>query len=622
MDFRFCSGSATGPCNPFSPRSGGFTLNWRRISALALLLTLFVAAPAGAAVLNDIKKDFKSLSGYVIMPVGDEFLIDLDASQGVVTGDLFSVVKPGEKIIHPVTKKVLGTLDQVKGTLEVTRVKSGYSYARPLPGTSGVERGDVIRRYENVTAVFWDYTGQGEPFFDQLKSALPSLEWEDYAAAQATRPPTLSAPPKGGAMLIFVLRHDGLEVRDPDFQVIHAYPPPAGLAAAVVPSQAAAPKPVAVPVPPPVPLPAETPPAVTAGNPVKWESAPAKGKKGGYEVTYPGFETVAPLPKGTLMADFARDGDRLLLATTDGSTFEVFSLDGGLKSIAKGHTTVPGQVLSLHWWRPDLHGPHYLAVTSSVQENQAVTVGTPHTISGSIFILQNGQLQPVREGLQYILGTFDRDGDGVHETLLGQNFDRDIFFGRDIRELRLVGGKIESTRPSLDLPPSFPVQGSLLADITGDGRPEAIYVRHRVLYIYDGDKRLYESPQQMGGSLSAMTFTRNPGAVDQLFATEDFEVSPVAADLDGDGKLELLAISSEGHFVRAPGIGPGVNKAWLSVFKYRNGAFVRGRLGDDVDNPIQGLAVPGDQVLLVLSQSGSLLSRTGSSYLLALPLSH
>ncbi len=506
-------------------------MNWRRISALALLLTLFLAASAGAAVLDDIKKDFKPLSGYVIMPVGDEFLIDQDAAHGVAPGDLFSVVKPGEKIIHPVTKKVLGTLDEVKGTLEVTRVKPGYSYARPLQGTSGVERGDLIRRYENVPALFWDYTGQGEPFFIRLKSALPSLEWKDYAAAQATRPPAPTAPPKGGAMLVFVLRHDGLEVRDGDFQVIHAYPPPEGLSAAVAQPQTATPKQAPLPAAPSVAPPAESPLAGTAPNPVKWENAPAKGTKGGYEVAYPGFETVAPLPKGTLMADFTRDGDRLFLATTDGSTFEAFTVEGGLKSVAKGHTTIPGQVLSLHWWRPDLHGPLYLAVTSSVEANQAVTVGTPHTISGSIFVLQNGRFKPVREGLQEILGTFDRDGDGVRETLLGQNFDRDIFFGTQIRELKLVGGKVESSSTSLDLPSSFPVQGSLLADLTGDGKPEAIYVRRRVLYIYDGDKQLYESPRQMGGSLSAMTFNRNPEAVDQLFATQAFEVSPVAADL-------------------------------------------------------------------------------------------
>jgi hypothetical protein len=620
----FTTGSSRMDPSPtiFPPcTAGGYTLIRRRLSALALLLFLLLSVPAGAAVLDDIKKDFKPISGYVIMPIGDEFLIDLDASKGVGTGDLFSVVKPGERIIHPVTKEVLGTLDQVKGILEVTRVKSGYSYARPLPGASGIQRADVTRRYENIPTVFWDYTGQGEPFFNELKSALPSLEWQDYAAAQASRPAAPTPPPSGGAILVFVLRYDGLEVRDADFQVIHAYPPPPGIAAAAAPAQAAAPNPVPVPAIPSVPSPS-APPIVAGGGPVQWESAPAGRSKGGYEIVFPGFETIAPLPKATVMADFLRDGDRFLLATTDGHSLEIFSVDGTLNSVAKGQPSLPGQILAVHWWRPDLHGPPYLAVTSSVEVNQATTPEMSHTISGSIFVLQDGQLIPVRESLQFILGTFDRDGDGVPETLLGQNFDRDIFFGRDIRELRLVGGKIETTRSSLDLPPPFPVQGSLLADLTGDGRSEAIFVRRRVLYIYDGDKLLYESPRQMGGSLSAMTYARNPGAQDRLNFTEGFEVAPVAADLDGDGRRELLAISGEGFFVRAPGIGPGVNKSWLSVLKFRDGVFVRGKLGDDLDSPIQGLTVDSQRALLVLTQSGSLLSKAGKSFLLSFPLNH
>ncbi len=265
-------------------------------------------------------------------------------------------------------------------------------------------------------------------------------------------------------------------------------------------------------------------------------------------------------------------------------------------------------------------GPLYLAVTSSVEVNQATTPVTPHTVAGEVFQLQDDRLTPVDGTLPYILGSFDRDGDGTNETLLGQNFDRDIFFGGRIKELHLAGGKIESESTNLDLPRSFPVQGSLLADLTGDGHPEEIFVRRRVLSIYAGSHSLYESPQQMGGSLSAMTFNRNPGAVDSLSATESFEVPPVAADLDGDGRPEVIAIAAEGSFLRAPGIGPNISKTWLSVLRYSNGSFVRGRLGDDLESPIVGLTVAGKRALLVSTQSGSILSRKGKSYLLAIPL--
>ncbi|ALC14831.1 hypothetical protein DSOUD_0030 [Desulfuromonas soudanensis] len=570
-------------------------MNLRRILVLATLFYLSSVVLAGAALLDEVVRDFKPLSGYLVMATGDEFLIDQDAGKGVAVGDLFVVVQEGGKIVHPVTKKVLGTLDQVKGVLQVTRVKAGYSYARPLGRTEDLKPGDVIRRYENIPALFWDYTDQGSELFTKLKTALPRLDWQDYAAAQVDRPQIPGALAKGGPTLLFVLDGSGLQVHNAEFQVIHAYPNPVLSVATTV-----------------------TP----AAGPLKWDGAPVGGTRGaaGYQAVYPGFETLGSLPDGTVMAAFARLGDRMLLATTDGGDFQAFTVAETLTPLARGGTARSGKLLALHWWQPVTGGPLYLAVTSSVEENQAVTTAMPHTVSGSIFQLEGDRFTPVREGLPYILGSFDQDGDGICEMLLGQNFDRDTFFGRQIKELYLVDGKVETRRPSLELPRVFPVQGSLLADLTGDGRPEAIFVRRRVLSVYNGQQRLYESPQQMGGSSSAMTFSRNPGAADQLFTTEPLEIPPVAADLDGDGKLELVAIAAEGSFLRAPGLGPNINKAWLVVLRYDNGSFVRGRLGDELDRPVQGLAVDGKRVLLVSAKSGSILTGTGNSFLLALPI--
>ncbi len=584
---------------------------FRQIIVLSFVLLVFLSSPVSAEVLDKVQHDFRPLSGYVIMPANGEYLIDLDTAKGVVAGDLFSLVAPGEKIIHPVTKEVLGTVDEKKGVLRVTRVRSGYSYARPLGPATGIVRGDVVRRYQDMQAAFWDYTGRGESVFVELKDRLSGLEWRDYAAAQAEKP-SVPAAPAAGTALVFVLRNDGLEVRDAEFRIIHAYPVPESLGAAVSPAPAAvtAPGPTAVLA------------TGSASASVAWEKGGGVRPEGrGYDLAFPGFNNVGALSGRTVMADFVRDGDRLLLAATEGTAIEVFAVGSSLTPVAKGDTTMGGRIVSLHWWRPAAEGPLYLAVTSEVEESEAFTVGISHTVSGSVFTFQQGRLIPVREGFSYLLGTFDRDGDGTPETLLGQSFDRDIFFG-EIRELRLSGTEIESIRLSFPLPPRFPVQGSLLADLTGDGRPEAIYVRNRVLYIYQGDELLYESSPQMGGSLAAMTYNINPGAVDPLFTTESFEVSPVASDLDGDGRLELVAIASEGSSFRAPGIGPGINKSWLAVVKFRDGMFVKGSLGEDLDNPIQGLAVDGNRMLFVLSRTRSILNKEGSSYLLALPLSH
>ncbi|UCF91198.1 MAG: hypothetical protein JSW39_23450 [Desulfobacterales bacterium] len=207
--------------------SGGISF-WRKLTfvALGILGAGLGGRASHAAVIEEIARDFKPLAGYVVMVQDEEYIIDLDETQGVALGHIFSVVKPGKPMVHPVTQKVLGTLEEVKGILKIIRLKSGYSFARPLGKTVDIQKGDPIRRYENLPALFWDYTGKGKPFFAQLQSTLPSLKWRDYESAQRTRPPTPGPSSQHPDALLFILTSQGVEVRDPEFYELRRYGPP------------------------------------------------------------------------------------------------------------------------------------------------------------------------------------------------------------------------------------------------------------------------------------------------------------------------------------------------------------------------------------------------------------
>jgi hypothetical protein len=241
-------------------------------------------------------------------------------------------------------------------------------------------------------------------------------------------------------------------------------------------------------------------------------------------------------------------------------------------------------------------------------------------VEGTIFDLQGDRLVVVKERISYFLGAFDRDGDGNPETLLRQDFDRDLFWGRGIREFKLEKGELKSSRPNFKLPSKFNVLGSLFADVTGDGGLETIIVRDKALYIFDGKKLLYQSPPGMGGSLSVASYRVDPEAKDFLTRTVMVEVSPVAADLDGDGVVEIVVVTSESFLFTAPGIAPTIKNPRLAVVKYRNGMFVRGTIGDEVGEPIQGMTVGDGRLLFITTNTGSLLGKGASTQLLAFQL--
>ena len=172
----------------------------------ALLLLLLLPTLALAQLPDQLRQDFAPVDGIVLMPMGDSYLVDLDANQNLRPGDILSVMSPGETIIHPETRDIVGRIDQVIGYLEVTRVMSGYSYADIMTEGLTLQPGDLVRRFERVPA----YIDESVPESIQrrLRLGLDHLEWIDTPAEEAAiglyfsmRDERLSVTDSGGALI-------------------------------------------------------------------------------------------------------------------------------------------------------------------------------------------------------------------------------------------------------------------------------------------------------------------------------------------------------------------------------------------------------------------------------------
>lgn len=540
------------------------------------------AMPALTAVEDDIARDFNPLAGYVVMKENGEFIIDLDAGKGIRLGDIFAVVGPGKDIIHPVTQKILGTLETVKGILKVTRLADGYSFARALDGAAAIKRGDAIRRYALLPAVFWDYSGSGKPLYLKLQQMLSQLKWGEYQQTQQQRPsqPKLTAATANG--LTFIYAQDELVVRDPEFNELRRYP----LRSAAAPTQSASKAPLAA-----VPAPSHLP-STSEATVIKPE--------------YKQVQRIAELPNRSLMADFLFKEGNLLLASTDGTTIEVFNITQQLEPIGSSSPPTPARVLALKWWVPAATQTPHLVVTTW-EDNTVVSL---------IFRLVGNRLSPLSVRIKQILGTFDLDGDGLPETLLGQNFNDETFYGERIRPLELAGDDVRTGSLKMKLPRRFPVLGSLLADLTGDGKLENAFIRNGILYIFNDNRRLYKSLKKMGGTLSFLTYDVDPNSQEPKPTTAAFEISPVIVDLDADGRNELLASASERSLWGNLRVSSGLTKAWISIFKYDKGSFTSGTLGEEFELALQGFTVNQRRLLLVTTEIGDLQGNGGKSHLM------
>jgi hypothetical protein len=271
------------------------------------------------------------------------------------------------------------------------------------------------------------------------------------------------------------------------------------------------------------------------------------------------------------MADFITYDNQLLMASTNGVEIEIYTVTDTISPLAQGAPEYPGQVLSLKWWQPSENGPLYLAVVSWADK----------AVNADIFTLKGKNLTPTVERIPRILGAFDLDGDKRPETLLSQRFDGENFFGGNIKQLKLINGRVKYVKFSKPLPRRFTVLGSLFADLTGDGQTETAFIRNRILYIYNGKTLLYRSPKHMGGSLSFLTYVVDP------------------------------------TFKNIQTTSASIEKSWLEILKYRDERFVKGTLGEEFDTPLQGLAVNDRRVLMVTTEPGDILGKGRASHLLA-----
>lgn len=456
-------------------------MNWRTGLFLLLWLVLLVSPLWAQDLVSSVTRDFRPLAGVVIMATGGEYLIDLDATRGVREGDMFAVVKPGERIVHPTSGEVLGHIDQVKGYLQVNRVRSGYAYARPLGEGGSFDRGDKIRRFEHLDARFFDYAGAGEAIYENLKQALPALRWVGYAADQTARPEPLKSFKSPTPSLVFVHLQGQLEARDGDMTLLASYPLQASKlpAAPIIPSVRAgssAPGPVAKAESGVV---AAAPPAGAQGivqvdrqeDADLWHGPQMKGE-----------------PVGVAVGDFDGDGkqeaviafeNRLEIVRLSGRAWQPVTkvdLDSRLKSLALDAIDLTGDGI------PEL----YVTAADGPQLSSVVV----EKIAGKFLISI--------EKLPWLLRVVDLPGRG--KVLLGQDMAaKKVEFGPEIFEVQRQGAALIRGR-SLDLPRSNDIYGFLPFQPEVGGELALRFGRNSRLEVADRTGEiLWQGAEAMGG---------------------------------------------------------------------------------------------------------------------------
>ena len=109
------------------------------IITLCLIALAGASSPAGAQsgtgdgldrMVQQLEQAFPVLEGVVLAVEGDTLTLDLKQGQSVQPGDLLTLIRFGEEIIHPTTQKVVGRQETDLGEIRITEVRKDFSLAR------------------------------------------------------------------------------------------------------------------------------------------------------------------------------------------------------------------------------------------------------------------------------------------------------------------------------------------------------------------------------------------------------------------------------------------------------------------------------------------------------------
>ena len=548
----------------------------------ALLMAFWGISFAGP--LDDLQQDLQPATGFVILAKDDLYLVDMDADQGLMAGDLLVIQPDKEEVLHPETGEVIQVKSADPAVLQVTMVDDGFSRAVLVTSGKDVAAGMPVIRYGGLQAYLVSDNGRDREAYVRLSTALPHLLWQGYQATSSTK-----AVPDD-IDLLFRLQDETLIVAAADGQEIRRYPWPAGAAETQVSSSG------------PQPAPA-TQVTVVAGSEMQSQE--------------PVF--LGTVDRTLVMADFVRHGGGPLAAVTDGKKIQIFKVGEDLQQVAAADLPLMAKALTLAWWQPAADQNPYLVVGSALQRQIPNSASTETSISSIVYRFDNSSLIKQANVPGMLAGSFDADQDDRFEILLAQEFLIDDV-SPPVVQLAFRNGGLQEVPLQVVLPEDFRVNGSAFADLDGDRQPEIVQVDNGHLTVYQEDQQLYRFPRKFGGSLSRLTYDRFSGSTDPLIDTRFFQISPRTFQVGPSGKVNVIAVGADIPTLRAPGFGPGVSKTWLTMIEHDGRRFLKKDLEAEFDHPIQGLWVDDRQVFFVVARPGNVFGRNAQSDLFRLLL--
>lgn len=466
------------------------------IAILFLIKVNFSFGIISSQVYEEIKKDFTSLSGLIIGIEDSQIIIDKGKAQGVKPKDIFTVYKRVKKIIHPETEKTLGFLKEVIGKIEITNLEENFAVGRVIFQKESFPVPTPIERLADSKILIISETQN----FDEnlhliLKNILPesTIIFDPNLKLNTLTPQYLLSQQYD---LVFVIEDEGIKVYNYKLDLIRYY------------------------------------------GSISYKASPKGSFSSTTTPSYPISSHLIPLLSPKILGKTKEEvfQAEFIDIDSDNQPEMIYFNSKGLFIVK-----IKGDVLAYYLPKTGKIinfsvGPSGWIALNILDEN----IG----MKSEILKYSEHGLNPVITNINLILNFVDYAGTGIKDTLIGQIFDSENFFGKEVYILKRENNNLIYAA-QVKVPSDYRNIGSIFIDLDKDGISEILsYLPDGKLGIYKNSTLIWSSPYSVGTHFYEILFIKGKKGKEVIKKIVYPSITPVIADINKDTKPEVIFISN------------------------------------------------------------------------------